>query len=60
MSLESINHQFESEEPWLGGVSMFSGCVNYPTAKAGGLPSPAEAGRASGPVDGGPPPRRAV
>lgn len=34
--------------------------VNYPTAKAGGLPSPGEPGRASGPVDGGPPYRSTV
>lgn len=34
--------------------------VNYPTAKAGGLPSPSEPGRASGPVDGGPPCRSTV
>jgi hypothetical protein len=34
--------------------------VNYPTAKAGGLPSPDEPGRVSGPVDSGPPSRRTV
>ncbi|MER3402967.1 MAG: hypothetical protein C4337_06635, partial [Armatimonadota bacterium] len=28
-----------------------TGYVNYPTAKAGGLPSPGKPGRASGPVD---------
>ena len=34
--------------------------VNYPTAKAGGLPSPGKPGRASGPVDDGPPSRKTV
>jgi len=54
--LQALTRAHANLETWLLAVSLF----NCPTAKAGGLPSPGKPGRASGPVDDGPPPRETV